>query len=127
MSGGDSQYFAEQVPRSGADDAALWRRFRGAPGEDAKINVVQRLKQTGPVPQSFTLPLANIIPPDTLRRETLMRGRRRIGMTPMTLEPSPNPRSVPMPPKQVAERRPRSPGCPNCFLKGKRGHPPPRP
>jgi uncharacterized heparinase superfamily protein len=121
VSGGDSQYFAERVPRSGADDAALWRRFRGAPGEDAKINIVQRLKQTGPVPQSFTLHLANIIPPDTLRGEALMRGVWRIGMTRMTLEPSQSPWSVPMPSKHVADRLHRFAWLPDLFSQGEDG------
>mgnify|MGYP003625746535 CR=1 FL=1 len=121
MSGGDSQYAADRAPRTGADDAALWRRFRGVGGEDAKIGAVQRLKQTGPVPQGFTLHLADLVPPDTLRGEALMRDVWRIGMSRMTLEPGQSPWSVPMPSKHVADRLHRFAWLPDLFSQGDEG------
>ena len=121
MSGGDSQFAAERAQRSGADDAALWRRFRGVSGEDAKIGAVQRLKQTGPVPQGFTFHLADLVPPDTLRGEALMRGVWRIGMSRMTLEPGQSPWSVAMPSKHVADRLHRFAWLPDLFSQGEDG------
>jgi len=121
VAGGDSQYLADRTPRSGADDAALWRRFRGVTGEDAKIGALQRLKQTGPVPQGFTLHLTDLVPPDMFRGEALMRGVWRIGMSRMTLEPSQDPWSMPLPSKHVADRLHRFAWAPDLFAQGEEG------
>ena len=121
MPGGDSQYVADRTPRSGADDAALWRRFRGIAGEDAKIGAVQRPKPASPAPLGFALHLPDLVPPDELRGEALMRGVWRIGMTRMTLEPGQDPWSVALPSKHVADRLHRFAWLPDLFARGEEG------
>ncbi|MEZ6013388.1 MAG: heparinase, partial [Hyphomonas sp.] len=90
-------------------------------GEDARIGSVQRLKQAVPVPQGFTLHLADIVPPDMLRGEALMRDVWRIGMSRMTLEPGQDPWSVPLPSKHVADRLHRFAWLPDLFAQGEQG------
>ncbi|MEH6693632.1 MAG: heparinase II/III family protein [Hyphomonas sp.] len=103
VGGGDSEFRADRT-RSSADDAALWRRFRGLAGEDARIGALQRLKLTGPVPQTFAHALPDIIPADTWRGEALMRDIWRIGMERLILERAQPPWSVPLPSRHFADR-----------------------
>jgi len=120
VAGGDSHSLAERT-RSGTDDAALWRRFRGTGGEDVKIGVLQRLKQAAPAPQGFSLHLADIVPPDLLRGEALMSGIWRIGMSRMTLAPGEDPWSLALPSKHVADRLHRFAWLPDLFAQGADG------
>ncbi|MCF6329473.1 MAG: hypothetical protein L3J02_06710, partial [Henriciella sp.] len=71
--------------RSEDDDIALWDRFRGKPGEDVKVSAVHRLKIAGSAPDGFGLHMRQIVPPDELRGEMLMRGIWRIGMDRLVL------------------------------------------
>ena len=121
MAGGDSQHVADRAPRSGTDDAALWRRFRGVIGEDARIGAIQRLKRSGPAAKTFTLHLANLAPPDTDRGDALMRGIWRTGMFRMTLEPSQDPWSIALPSKHVADRMHRFAWLPDVMAHSEEG------
>ncbi|MEH6487372.1 heparinase II/III family protein [Hyphomonas oceanitis] len=103
VGGGDSEFRADRT-RSSADDAAIWRRFRGIAGEDARIGALQRLKLTGPVPTSFTYALPDLIPADTWRGEALMRDTWRIGMERLILERAQPPWSAPLPSRHFADR-----------------------
>ena len=77
--------------RTDAEDAAIWERFAGRPGEDAKVSAVHRLRIAGNAPEGFGLHMRQIIPPDELRGEMLMRGIWRIGMDRLNLEDGPLP------------------------------------
>ncbi|MCA8901525.1 MAG: heparinase II/III family protein [Hyphomonas sp.] len=120
MAGGDSQYLADKA-RSGPDDAALWRRFRGTAGEDVKIGVLQKLKQTPPPAHGFTFHLPDTAPPDTLRGEAILSGVWRIGMSRMTLAPGEDPWTMPLPSKHVADRLHRFAWLPDLFALGEDG------
>ena len=120
MAGGDSHSLAERT-RSGSDDAALWRRFRGTGGEDVKIGVLQRLKQAAPAPQGFSHHLADLVPSDLLRGEALISGIWRIGMSRMTLAPGEDPWSLALPSKHVADRLHRFAWLPDLFAQGEDG------
>ncbi|MEZ5947535.1 MAG: heparinase II/III family protein [Hyphomonas sp.] len=117
MSGGDSHSLADRA-RSGAEDAALWRRFRGTAGEDVKIGALQRLKQSAPAPVRFALHLPDLVPPDMLRGEALMKGVWRFGMSRMTLSPDEDPWNVTLPSKHVADRLHRFAWLPDLFAQG---------
>ncbi|OYW83115.1 MAG: hypothetical protein B7Z22_13065, partial [Hyphomonas sp. 32-62-5] len=71
--------FQADRTRTSSDDAALWRRFRGVAGEDAKVSTLQKLKLTGAAPAGFSLHLTNLLPPDDRRGEALLRDVWRIG------------------------------------------------
>ena len=94
----------EQMGRSDAEDAALWGRFAGKPGEDARVTAMHRLKIAGPSPDGFGLYLRQIIPPDILRGEMLMRGVWRIGMDRMEISDGHAPWSQSMPSRHYADR-----------------------
>ena len=120
LGGGDSEFRADRT-RSSADDAALWRRFRGVAGEDARIGARQRLKLTGTVPGKFTVNLPDIVPPDTWRGEALMRDVWRIGMERLTLERAQPPWSVPLPSRHFADRLHRFDWLPDLVSQGPAG------
>ncbi|MEQ8299757.1 MAG: heparinase II/III family protein [Hyphomonas sp.] len=120
LGGGDSEFRADRT-RSSADDAALWRRFRGIAGEDARIGARQRLKLTGTAPEEFTHHLPDIIPPDTWRGEALMRDVWRIGMERLTLEHAQPPWSVPLPSRHFADRLHRFDWFPDLVSQGPGG------
>ncbi len=96
--------FQADRTRTSSDDAALWRRFRGAPGEDAKVSALQKLKLTGHGPDTFSLHLENLSPPDDRRGEALMRDVWRIGQQRIVLQPGQAPWSVEMPSRHFADR-----------------------
>ncbi|MFH1517942.1 MAG: heparinase II/III family protein [Pseudomonadota bacterium] len=120
VGGGDSEFRTDRT-RSSADDAALWRRFRGIAGEDARIGALQRLKLTGTAPEAFAHHLPDIIPPDTWRGEALMRDVWRIGMERLTLEPAQAPWSVPLPSRHFADRLHRFDWLPDLVSQGAAG------
>ena len=66
--------------RTAEQDAALWRRFRGSLGEDAKPSASQWLKViTTPAPEYDWQDLVHPGPLDPLRGEALLRGIWRAG------------------------------------------------
>lgn len=87
-----------------SDDAALWRRFAGALGEDARVTPVYRLKLNGsPVPP-LRIELKSFVPPDPLRAEALMAGVWRIGNHKLKLDPNTMPWDVRAPSRHFADR-----------------------
>ena len=120
VGGGDSEILADRT-RTGADDAALWRRFRGACGDDAKVGVLQRLKLSGPIPDAFSHHLTPIVPTDDRRGEALMQDIWRIGMERLTLAPGQPPWSTPLPSKHFADRLHRFSWLPDLFDQGDLG------
>ena len=107
--------------RSDEEDAALWDRFAGKPGEDAKVSAVHRLKIAGSAPDGFGLHMRQIIPPDDLRGETLMRGIWRIGMDRLVLEDGAAPWGVAMPSRHYANRLHRFDWLADLFTQGEAG------
>jgi hypothetical protein len=99
-----SEDFQADRTRTSSDDAALWRRFRGVSGEDAKVSTLQKLKLTGHGPDAFSLHLENLLPPDDRRGEALMEGVWRIGQQRIALEPGQAPWITEMPSRHFADR-----------------------
>ncbi len=93
-----------KAKRTDAEDAAIWDRFAGRPGEDARVSAVQRLRIAGSAPDGFGLHMRQIVPPDELRGEMLMRGIWRIGMDRIELSDGTAPWSVAMPSRHYANR-----------------------
>lgn len=96
--------FQADRTRTSSDDAALWRRFRGVAGDDAKVSTFQKLKLTGAAPAGFSLYLANLLPPDDRRGEALLRDVWRIGQQRILLQPDQSPWSIEMPSRHFADR-----------------------
>lgn len=107
--------------RTDAEDAAIWERFAGRPGEDAKVSAVHRLRIAGNAPEGFGLHMRQIIPPDELRGEMLMRGIWRIGMDRLKLEDGGAPWSVEMPSRHYANRLHRFDWLADLFTQGEAG------
>ena len=107
--------------RTPADDAALWRRFRGALGEDAKAPPVYRMKLAGSSPEGFGLHLKRIIPPDELRGEALMAGIWRIGQGGLELKDGSAPWNVAAPSRHFADRLHRFDWLGDLFAQGEAG------
>lgn len=99
-----SEEFQADRTRTSSDDAALWRRFRGVAGEDAKVSTLQKLKLTGSAPTVYSLHLENLLPPDDRRGEALLRDIWRIGQQRIVLQPGQSPWSVEMPSRHFADR-----------------------
>jgi len=116
-----SEDFQADRTRTSGDDAALWRRFRGAAGEDAKVSTLQKLKLTGHGPDTFSLHLANLSPPDDRRGEALMAGIWRIGQQRLVLEPGQPPWSTEMPSRHYADRVHRFAWAPDLMAQGDAG------
>lgn len=87
-----------------ADDAALWRRFAGALGEDARVTPVYRLKLNGPAIPPLRIELKSFVPPDELRAEALMAGVWRIGNHKLKLDADTIPWNVRAPSRHFADR-----------------------
>lgn len=90
--------------RSVSDDAALWRRFRGALGEDFKATPAHRLKLSGKSPDGFGLHLSSLIPPDEDRGAELISGTWQFGQDHLSLEDGSGPWNVPAPSRHFADR-----------------------
>ena len=107
-----------KVKRSDAEDAAIWEKFAGRPGEDAIVSAVHRLRIAGNAPDGFGLHMRQIIPPDELRGEMLMRGGWRIGMDRLELTDGSAPWSASMPSRHYANRLHRFDWLPDLFQQG---------
>jgi uncharacterized heparinase superfamily protein len=90
--------------RSDEDDIALWARFRGKTGEDAKASAGHRLKIAGTKPEGFGLYPRPVNPPDPLRGERLLMGIWRIGMDRMVLPDGSAPWTEQMPSRHYSDR-----------------------
>lgn len=86
------------------DDAALWRRFAGVHGEEARVTPVYRLKLSGPGPAPASFDLKTFVPADPLRGEALMKDVWRIGNGKRVLKPGGIPWDVPAPSRHFADR-----------------------
>jgi len=117
----DKRSDGQRPRRSDADDAALWDLYAGKPGEDAKVSAVHRLKIAGSAPDGFGLHMRQIVPPDTLRGETLMRGIWRIGTDRVTIEDGVAPWGVAMPSRHYANRLHRFDWLADLFTQGEAG------
>lgn len=120
MSNADREFKTDRT-RPSADDAALWRRFRGAEGEDVKVGALQRLKLTGQVAQGFGIHLKNFYPPDDRRGEALMQDIWRIGMERVILEGGEAPWLADLPSKHFSDRLHRFAWLPDLFAQGPLG------
>lgn len=107
-----------KAKRSDDEDAAIWERFAGRPGEDAKVSAVHRLRIAGSSPDGFGLHMRQIIPPDELRGEMLMRSIWRIGMDRLALTDGAAPWSGAMPSRHYANRLHRFDWLPDLFTQG---------
>ena len=120
MSGGDGEFQADRI-RSGVDDAALWRRFRGTSGEDVKANSFQRLKLSSARASSFQHHIVDLLPPDLLRGDALIRDIWRIGMERLILSPCEAPWVAPAPSRHFADRLHRFAWAPDLMAHGAEG------
>lgn len=120
MAESDNEFQTERT-RSSSDDAALWRRFRGVAGEDARVSTLQKLKLTGHGQDRFALHLANILPPDDRRGEAILGGVWRIGQQRMTLQDGEAPWSLEMPSRHFADRIHRFGWLPDLLAQGPDG------
>ncbi len=113
--------FQADRTRTSSHDAALWRRFRGAAGEDAKVSTLQKLKLTGHGPDTFSLHLQNMVPADDRRAEALMRDIWRIGQERLALQPGQSPWSLELPSRHFADRVHRFGWAPDLLAQGETG------
>lgn len=113
--------FKPDRTRSIADDAALWRRFRGTPGEDVRLTALQKLKISGPANDSFGLYPASIEPGDERRCEALMQDVWRIGQERLKLPPGGSPWRVDLPSRHFADRIHRFSWLPDLLTAGPAG------
>lgn len=112
---------ALKARRSDTEDAAIWERYAGRPGEDAKVSAVHRMRIAGATPDGFGLHMRQIIPPDELRGEMLMRGIWRIGMDRLEIANGAPPWSSPMPSRHYANRLHRFDWLADLFTQGDGG------
>lgn len=113
--------FHEDRTRTSSDDAALWRRFRGVVGEDAKVSTLQKIKLTGHGPGGFSSHIENILPPDDRRGEALLQGIWRIGQQRMVIAADQAPWSLEMPSRHFADRVHRFGWLPDLLAQGDNG------
>ena len=85
-------------------DAALWRRFSGTAGEDAKPPTRDILRLSGSAPDSFTHYPQPIIPPDDMRGQVLMTDGWRIGHERLQMDPGAPPWTLAAPSRHYADR-----------------------
>lgn len=90
--------------RDAEEDAALWRRFKGRAGEDARFASAQRLKLASAAPSGFSLYPRAFIPQDRQRGEALLSDVWRIGMEREQLAPGETPWRLTPPSKHFADR-----------------------
>lgn len=110
-----------KAKRSDAEDAAIWDKFAGRPGEDAKVSAVHRLRIAGSAPDGFGLHMRQIIPADELRGAMLMRGIWRIGMDRLTVDDGTAPWNSSMPSRHYANRLHRFDWLADLFAHGEGG------
>ncbi len=102
-------------------DAALWRRFAGAPGDDVKATPVYRLKLAGAAPSGFGLHLRRVAPVDRLRGEALIRDVWRIGNIRIERQSGASPWDAPAPTRHYADRLNRFDWLGDLFSQGEAG------
>ena len=102
-------------------DAALWRRFAGAAGEDIKADPAHRIRLAGAKPDGFGLHLRPVIKPDPLRGEAIMADRWRIGHERLQLSDGSVPWSVSAPSRHYADRLHRFDWIADMFAQGEAG------
>lgn len=85
-------------------DAALWRRFAGAAGEDASAKPLKQLDLPGPAPKDFAYHLCPVIPPDDMRGQVLMTDGWRIGHERLQLDRGAPPWNLAAPSRHYADR-----------------------
>lgn len=107
--------------RTGPEDDALWARFQGKTGEDAKASAGHRLKIAGTKPDGFGLYLRAILPANPMRGERLMQGIWRIGMDRMVLPDGRAPWREQLPSRHYADRVHRFDWLPDLFSQGAAG------
>ena len=107
--------------RSPEDDAALWSRFRGVPGEDAVVTPVHRIRISGQAPQRFRFHLNPVLPPDTMRGDVLMRDIWRIGQDRFECAAGQAPWAIDMPSRHFADRIHRFDWLPDLYTQGEAG------
>lgn len=90
--------------RTPDEDSALWERFKGRIGEDAKATPLHRLKIGGAIPEAFSRHLDPVLPADELRGEMLLQGVWRIGTDRLVLDAGAAPWSEALPSKHYADR-----------------------
>ena len=118
----DATYQDGAKPRRSEDaDIALWDRFRGKPGEDVKASAVHRLKIAGSALDGFGLHMRQIVPPDELRGEMLMRGIWRIGMDRLVLPDGEAPWAHTTPTRHYSDRLHRFDWLADLFTQGDAG------
>lgn len=117
MSGARGDFQVDRI-RPSADDAALWRRFRGVDGEDVKINALHRLKMSGNPPAGFGMHLKNLQPADAWRGEALMKGMWKIGRERLALDAGVAPWNTALPSKHFGDRLHRFAWLPDLFAQG---------
>lgn len=121
MSDATEQAGGGRPRRSQDEDAALWDRFRGKPGEDVKATAIHRLKIAGSAPDGFGLHMRQIVPADELRGEMLLRGIWRIGMDRLVLTDGAAPWSQTLPGRHFADRLHRFDWLSDLFTQGEAG------
>ncbi|MEL7480591.1 MAG: heparinase II/III family protein [Pseudomonadota bacterium] len=87
-----------------SSDAALWRRFSGVLGDDAKAANLALPPSDDPAPDEFRLYPQPIIPPDPRRTDALTQNRWRFGMERLADVPTGIPWDVPAPSRHFADR-----------------------
>ncbi len=115
---GDNEFQADRT-RSTADDLALWKRFRGVTGEDAKVSTIQRMKLSANAAAPLGFHLPNLLPPDTRRGEALMNDIWRIGMERVVMPSGHTPWSAPLPSRHFADRLHRFAWLPDLASQGR--------
>lgn len=114
---GDNEFQADRT-RSIADDAALWKRFRGLTGEEIKVSTIQRMKLSANTVTQLNHHLPNLLPPDTRRGDALMNNIWRIGMERVVMAPGTPPWSAPLPSRHFADRLHRFAWLPDLASQG---------
>ncbi|MEM1086277.1 MAG: heparinase II/III family protein [Pseudomonadota bacterium] len=104
--------------RSDEEDLALWGRFKGLVGEDAKATAGHRLKLAGAKPEGFGLFMKPVLPANPLRGEQLLKGVWRIGMDRMVLVDGLAPWRAEMPSRHYSDRVHRFDWLPDLFTQG---------
>lgn len=107
--------------RTDEEDSALWLRFRGKTGEDAKASAGHRLKIAGAKPEGFGLYMRPIVPANPMRGERLLQGIWRIGMDRMVLPDGQAPWREQLPSRHYADRVHRFDWLPDLFTQGDAG------
>lgn len=87
-----------------ADDAALWRRLRGALGEEFKASALYGTKLAGSTPEPFRFYPRDLIPPNRLRGEALAARHWRYGQERLILDKGETPWSRPHPSRHFSDR-----------------------